>query len=100
MALYEPAPGFKGRTFKLCVLIRWDFNFCVRSSPLRELIKVNVQINPIGHDIFIERKHFVHLVSLLRREIHFEAKKNTQMKKRRRRKRRRRKRRRRRRRVS
>ena len=26
----------KGRTFKLCVLTRWDFNFCVRSSPLRE----------------------------------------------------------------
>ena len=21
--------------FKLCVLTRWDFNFCVRSSPLR-----------------------------------------------------------------
>ena len=26
---------FKGRTFKLCILTRWDFNFCVRSSPLR-----------------------------------------------------------------
>ena len=25
----------KGRTFKLCVLTRWDFNFCIRSSPLR-----------------------------------------------------------------
>ena len=24
------------RTFKLCVLIRWDFNSCVCSSPLRE----------------------------------------------------------------
>ena len=35
MAIYWPTPGFKGRTFKLCVLIRWDFNFCVRSSPLR-----------------------------------------------------------------
>ena len=23
------APGFKGRSFKLCVLIRWDFNFCL-----------------------------------------------------------------------
>ena len=30
-----PTPGCKGRTFKLCVLTRWDFNFCVRSSPLR-----------------------------------------------------------------
>ena len=36
MATYWPAPGLKGRTFKLCVLTRWDFNFCVRSSPLRE----------------------------------------------------------------
>ena len=27
--------GLKGRTFKLCVLTKWDFNFCVRSSPLR-----------------------------------------------------------------
>ena len=35
MAIYWPTPGFKGRTFKLCVLIRWGFNFCVRSSPLR-----------------------------------------------------------------
>ena len=35
MAIYWPTPGFKGRTFTLCVLTRWDFNFCVRSSPLR-----------------------------------------------------------------
>ena len=35
MAIYWPTPDFKGRTFKLCVLTRWDFNFCVRSSPLR-----------------------------------------------------------------
>ena len=27
-------PSFKGRTFKLCVLTRWDFNFCVRSCLL------------------------------------------------------------------
>ena len=33
--IYWSTPGFKGRTFKLCVLTRWDFNFCVRSSPLR-----------------------------------------------------------------
>ena len=37
MAMYWPTPGFKGRTFKLCVLTRWDFNFCVFSSPLRGL---------------------------------------------------------------
>ena len=36
MATYWPTPGFKGRTFKLCVLTRWDFNFCVRCSPLWE----------------------------------------------------------------
>ena len=35
MAIYWPTPGLKGRTFKLCVLTRWDFNFCVRSSPMR-----------------------------------------------------------------
>ena len=35
MAIYLPTPGFKGRAFKLCVLTRWDFNFCVRSSTLR-----------------------------------------------------------------
>ena len=34
MAIDWPTPGLKGRTFKLCVLTRWDFNFCVRSSPL------------------------------------------------------------------
>ena len=35
MAIYWPTPGFKRRTSKLCVLNRWDFHFCVRSSPLR-----------------------------------------------------------------
>ena len=34
MAKYWPTQGFKGRTFKLCVLIRWDFNFCVRPRGL------------------------------------------------------------------
>ena len=27
--------SFGGRTFKFCVLTRWDFDFCVRTSPLR-----------------------------------------------------------------
>ena len=36
MAIYWPTPGFK-----LCVLTRWDFNFCVRSSPLREFMEWN-----------------------------------------------------------
>ena len=36
-----PTPGFKGRTFKLCVLTRWNFNFCVRSSPLRAKLMAN-----------------------------------------------------------
>ena len=34
MTIYWPTPGYKGRTLKICVLTRWDFNFCVRSSPL------------------------------------------------------------------
>ena len=37
MAICWPTPGFKGRTWKLCVLNRWGFNFCVCSSPLRSL---------------------------------------------------------------
>ena len=37
MAIHWPTPGFKGRTFQLCVLIRWDFNFSDRSSPLRDI---------------------------------------------------------------
>ena len=35
MAIYWPTPGFKRRMFKLCVITRWDFNFCVGSSPLQ-----------------------------------------------------------------
>ena len=38
MAIYWPTPGLKGITFKLCALIRWDFNFCICSSPLRGFI--------------------------------------------------------------
>ena len=37
-------PGFKGRTVKLSVLIRWDFNFCVRSSPLCGYIRAEIII--------------------------------------------------------
>ena len=33
MAIYWPTPGFKGRTFKLCVLTRWDFNFSASAAP-------------------------------------------------------------------
>ena len=35
VAIYRPTPGFKGRPFKLSILTRWDFNFCVRRSLLR-----------------------------------------------------------------
>ena len=38
MAIYQPTPGFKERTFQLCVLTRWDFNFCVCSSHLRGVV--------------------------------------------------------------
>ena len=40
----------KGRTFKLCIITRWDFNFCVRSSPLRghnkDTYTIRRQIHP------------------------------------------------------
>ena len=36
MAIYGPDPGFKGGTFELWVLNRWDLNFSVGSSPLQE----------------------------------------------------------------
>ena len=32
MAIYWPTPGFKGRTFKLYVLTRWDFNYKAAQS--------------------------------------------------------------------
>ena len=32
---YIPTPGLQGRTFKLCVLTRWDINLCVRSFLLQ-----------------------------------------------------------------
>ena len=35
-AINTPTAGFKGITFKLRVLNRWDLNFCIRSSPLRD----------------------------------------------------------------
>ena len=35
-----PTLGFEGRTFQLCVLNRWEFNFCVCSFPLQGPYKV------------------------------------------------------------
>ena len=35
--------GFKGRTFKLCVLDRQDFNFCICSSPLQGNVRGKVK---------------------------------------------------------
>ena len=50
MAIHWPTPGFKGKTFKLCVLTRWDFDFCVRSSPLRGYYSVeNRSFNTADH---------------------------------------------------
>ena len=49
MAIYGPTPGFKGRTFKLCVLTRWDFNFCIRSSPLRGTHRRNTHTHTYTH---------------------------------------------------
>ena len=33
-------PQALNRNFKLCVYNRWDFNFCVRSSPLRGYVNL------------------------------------------------------------
>ena len=38
MTTHRPTPGFKGRLFELCVLTRWDFDFCIRSFPLRDFV--------------------------------------------------------------
>ena len=56
MAIYWPTPGFKGRTFKLCVLTRWDFNFCVRSSPLRVIQGLSCRNRQTGN-IWHNRRH-------------------------------------------
>ena len=37
------------RNFKLCVLKRWDFNFCVLSSPLRG--RIGEQCSEIGENL-------------------------------------------------
>ena len=42
--VYWPTPGFKGRRFKLCVITRWGFNFCVRSSSLRGHRQINTSL--------------------------------------------------------
>ena len=34
--------------FKLCVLARWDFNFCVRSSPLRGYCEAGQELQKSG----------------------------------------------------
>ena len=36
---------FSGRTFKVCVLTKWDFNSCVRSSPLRVTFVILARLN-------------------------------------------------------
>ena len=51
MAIYWPTPGFKGRTFKLFVPTRWDFNFCIRSYPLRGTPSVCWDMMEIETDI-------------------------------------------------
>ena len=48
MAIYWLTQGFKERTFKLCVFNRWDFNFCIRSSPLQEF-KVSEYFKVLEH---------------------------------------------------
>ena len=58
MAIYWPTPGFKGRVFELCVLNRLDFNFSVRSSPLRELF-----FTPSPHTSYTAKRRTCGMVS-------------------------------------
>ena len=45
--IYWPSPDSKGTTFKLCVLIRLDFKFCVLSSPLRGARRENAPLTDV-----------------------------------------------------
>ena len=36
-SIYGYILTYSRRTFKLCVLTKWDFNFCVHSSPLQDI---------------------------------------------------------------
>ena len=49
MAIHWPTPGFKGRTVKFCLLNRLDFNFCVRSSPLRGVLYSCSYVYELNH---------------------------------------------------
>ena len=66
MAIYSPTPDFKRRTFKLCVLTKWDFNFCVRSSPLR-----GIQTAEVG-----EKQHQVPKGQSKKEAEHYESSQN------------------------
>ena len=48
----------KGRTFKLCVLTRWDFDFCVHRGAQRT--KINIKINIVSF-IYISVKCFLYV---------------------------------------
>ena len=59
MDIYWPTPGFKGRIFKLCVLTRKDFNFCIRSSPLQGCHKPDLCKNT-EHNATLKSHHHHH----------------------------------------
>ena len=57
MAIYWPTPGFKERTFKLCVIIRWDFNEvhlpttyedCTVEQSAHDIILCLINSNPLS----------------------------------------------------
>ena len=61
MAIYWPTPSFKGRTFKLCVVTRWAFNVCSRSSPLRGSCYDSRLTSPSNSVLCLMRKRKAHV---------------------------------------
>ena len=49
MAIYWPTPGYKGRTFKLCVLNRWDSKFLRPQLPTMWLEWKNKSVTALLH---------------------------------------------------
>ena len=59
-AMYWPTPGFKGKTFKLCVLTRWDFNFCVQQLPTAEDNSITITENRWETQTRHTHTHYTH----------------------------------------
>ena len=64
MIIYSLTPGFKRRTFKLCVLNGWDSNFCICSSLLwaqstaKGHIRAKTKLQPISLQVIHSTSHY------------------------------------------